>query len=169
MSTTPESVYDPVHGARHAFTPDADNMLVDTWLEPGGELPPHFHPRQDEFWSVVEGEVEVLVSKRKRVLRPSDGEAAVPPGTKHGLKNRSAETVHARCRVIPAGNLEEFLTESAVAAQQGLFMRGGIPRGLRGARWGARFLKRHREETVMSFPPRFVQAVLIALLARSDD
>jgi quercetin dioxygenase-like cupin family protein len=169
MNPIAEPVYDPVHGARHAFTPDGDNLIVDTWLEPGGELPPHAHPRQDEFWSVVDGEVEVLVGKRKRVLRASDGEAAVPPGTKHGLKNRSGETLHARCRVIPAGDLEAFLTESAAAAQEGLFMRGGIPRGLRGARWGARFLKRHRDETVMSFPPRFVQSALIALFARSDD
>lgn len=169
MNPPAEPVYDPVHGARHAFTPDGDNLIVDTWLEPGGELPPHVHPRQDEHWSVVDGAVEVLVGKHKRVLRAGEGEAAVPPGTKHGLKNRSGETVHARCRVIPAGDLEAFLTESAAAAQEGLFMRGGIPRGLRGARWGARFLKRHRHETVMSFPPRLVQAGLIALFARSDD
>lgn len=169
MSATAEPVHDPVHGAHHAFTPDGDNLIVDTWLEPGGELPPHIHPRQEEYWSVVDGEVEVLIGKRKRSLRASDGEAAVPPGTKHGLKNRSDQTVHARCRVIPAGDLQAFLTDSAAAAQEGLFMRGGIPRGLRGARWGARFLKHHRDETVMSFPPRFVQAGLIALFARSDD
>lgn len=169
MPTTTEPVHDPVHKARHAFTPDGENLIVDTWLEPGGELPPHLHPRQDEYWSVVEGEVEVLVGKVKRVLRPSDGEVPVPPGTKHALKSVSDQTVHARCRVIPAGDLQAFLTDSAAAAQEGLFMRGGIPRGLRGARWGARFLKRHREETVMTFPPRFVQSALIALLARSDD
>jgi hypothetical protein len=45
-------------------------------------------------------------------------------------------------------------------------MRGGIPRSLRGARWAARFLKRHRDDVVMTFPPRFVQSVLIALLGR---
>lgn len=163
---TSEPVYDPVHRARHAFTPDGDNLVVDTWLESGGQLPPHLHPRQEEYWSVVEGEVEVLVGDSRRVLRPGDGEAAVMPGTRHGLRNRSDRAVHARCRVIPAGELEAFLTESATAAQEGLFMRGGIPRGLRGVRWGARFLARHREETVMSFPPRFVQSALIALFAR---
>jgi len=166
MPTISEPVHDPVHRARHTFTPEGENLIVDTWLEPGGELPPHFHPRQEEYWSVVEGEVEVLVGKEKRVLRPSDGEATVMPGTKHGLKNKSGKTIHARCRVIPALALEEFLTDSAAAAQDGLFTRGGIPRGLRGARWGARFLKRHRDETVMTFPPQFVQSALIALLAR---
>jgi hypothetical protein len=100
------------------------------------------------------------------VLRPSDGEVPVTPGTKHGLENKTGETIHARCRVVPALHLEEFLTDSAAAAQEGLFMRGGIPRGLRGARWGARFVKRHRDETVMTFPPRFVQSAMIALFAR---
>lgn len=166
MTTATEPVHDPVHRARHAFTPDGDNLVVDTWLEPGGVLPPHLHPQQEEYWSVVEGEVEVLAGRERRILRPADGEVPVMPGTKHGLRNLSGETVHARCRVIPALHLEDFLTESAAAAQDGLFMRGGIPRGLRGARWGARFLKRHRDETVMTFPPRFVQSALIALFAR---
>lgn len=166
MPTASAPVIDPVHRARHAFTRDGDNLIVDTWLEPGGELPPHYHPAQEEYWSVVEGEVEVLVGNTKRVLRPSDGEAPVLPNTKHALKNCSGQTVHARCRVIPALHLEDFLTDSAAAAQEGMFMRGGIPRGLRGARWGARFIKRHRDETVMTFPPRFVQSAMIALLAR---
>ncbi len=166
MTPDSEPVHDPVHRARHTFTPDGENLIVDTWLEPGGQLPPHLHPRQEEYWSVIDGEVEVLVGKNKRVLRPSDGEVPVMPGTKHGLENKSGKTVHARCRVIPALALEEFLTDSAAAAQDGMFTRGGLPRGLRGARWGARFLKRHRGETVMTFPPQFVQSALIALLAR---
>ena len=45
-------------------------------------------------------------------------------------------------------------------------MSGGIPRSLRGARWAARFLKKHRDDVVMTFPPRFVQPAMIALLAR---
>jgi quercetin dioxygenase-like cupin family protein len=167
--TTSERVHDPVHRVSHAFTPDGDDMTVDSWLEPGGELPPHLHPQQEEYWSVVDGEVEILAGRTKRTLRPSDGEVAVPPGTRHGLKNKSGRTVHARCRVIPALHLQEFLTESAAAAQDGLFMRGGIPRNLRGVRWGARFLERHREETVMTFPPRFVQSAMVALFARSND
>lgn len=108
----------------------------------------------------------MLAGKTKRILRPSDGEVPVPPRTKHALKNKSGQTVHARCRVVPALHLQEFLTDSAAAAQQGLFRRGGIPRGLRGTRWGARFIKRHRDETVMTFPPQFVQSALIAVFAR---
>jgi quercetin dioxygenase-like cupin family protein len=161
-----EQTYDPVHGARYAFEPDGENLWVDTWLEPGGALPPHFHPLQEERWSVVEGEVRFQLGNEKRVIGAEDGEMIVHPGTKHGLTSSSDKEVHLRCHVIPARDLEAFLTESAAAAREGLFMRGGIPKSLRGARWAARFLKRHRDEVVMTFPPRFVQSAMIGLLGR---
>jgi quercetin dioxygenase-like cupin family protein len=157
---------DPVHRARYAFEPDGDNLFVDTWLEPGGALPPHFHPNQEERWSVVDGEVRFQLGKDKRVLRPEDGEVIVRPGTVHGLESISDTDTHLRCHAVPALGLQAFLEDSAAAAREGLFMRGGIPKSLRGARWAARFLKRHREDVVMTFPPRFVQSALIGLLGR---
>jgi quercetin dioxygenase-like cupin family protein len=157
---------DPVHGARYSFQPDGDNLIVDTWLEPGGALPPHLHPHQEEHWSVVEGEVRFQLGNDKRVLRPEDGAVVVKRGTKHGVKSSSDQEAHLRCHVIPARNLQSFLEDSAAAAREGLIRRGGIPKNLRGARWGARFLKQHREDTVMTFPPRFMQSAMIALFGR---
>jgi quercetin dioxygenase-like cupin family protein len=157
-------IRDPVHRARYAFEPDGDNVFVDTWLEPGGALPPHLHPGQEERWSVLEGEVRFRLGKDKRVLRPVDGEVIVAPGTVHGLESISNADAHLRCHAIPALGLQSFLEDSAAAAQEGLFMKGGIPKSLRGARWAARFLKQHREDVVMTFPPRFVQSALIGLL-----
>ena len=158
--------HDPVHRARYSFQPDGENLIVETWLEPGGALPPHLHPNQEEHWSVVEGEVRFQLGNEKRVIGPEDGAMIVRPGTKHGVKSSSDREVHLRCHVIPAGNLQAFLEESAEAAREGLFMKGGIPKSLRGARWAARFLKQHREDVVMTFPPRFVQSAMIGLLGR---
>jgi quercetin dioxygenase-like cupin family protein len=158
--------HDPVHGARYSFQPDGDNLIVDTWLEPGGGLPPHFHPHQEEHWSVVEGEVRFQLGSDKRVLRPEDGAVVVRAGTKHGLTSSTDREAHLRCHVIPARGLQSFLEESAAAAREGLFMRGGIPKSLRGARWAARFLKQYRDDVVVTFPPRFVQSAMIALLGR---
>jgi quercetin dioxygenase-like cupin family protein len=157
---------DPVHRVRYAFEPDGENLWVDAWLEPGGALPPHYHPQQEERWSVVEGEVRFQLGKEKRVIGPEDGAMIVRPGTTHGLESSNDREVHLRCHVIPARGLQSFLEESAEAAREGLIRRGGIPRNLRGARWGARFLKRHREDVVMTFPPRFVQSAMIGLLGR---
>jgi mannose-6-phosphate isomerase-like protein (cupin superfamily) len=162
----PDQTRDPVHRARYSFEPDGDNLWVDTWLEPGGALPPHQHPNQEERWSVVEGQVRFQLGKDKRVIGPEDGEMIVRPGTTHGLESVTDTDAHLRCHALPALGLQSFLEESAAAAREGLFMRGGIPKSLRGARWAARFLKKNREDVVMSFPPRFVQSALIGLLGR---
>lgn len=160
------SIHDPVHGARYAFEPRGDDLVVECWLEPGGGLPEHYHPIQEERWSVVDGQVRFGYAASKRVIDPGDGEITVPPGTRHSLKNESGREARLRCYVTPALHLEEFLTDSATAAREGLFAKGGIPKSLRGARWAAGFLKRHRAETVMTFPPQFAQRAMIALLAR---
>ena len=160
------TVHDPVHRARYSFEQDGDNVIVECWIEPGGKLPEHLHPRQEERWSVVEGEIRFGLGHSKKVISPADGEMVVAPGTKHSLESASDKEAHLRCLAIPALGLQSFLEESSAAAQQGLFMRGGIPRNLRGARWAARFLKRYRADVVMSFPPRPVQSAMIALLGR---
>jgi hypothetical protein len=94
------------------------------------------------------------------------GEIVVAPGDIHGLRNDTDRDAHLRCHVTPPLRLQRFLEEAADAAAQGLFSRRRLPRGLRGARWVAGFLKRYRDKTVFVSPPRIVQRVLVALLAR---
>jgi quercetin dioxygenase-like cupin family protein len=162
-----DTVYDPVSRVRMAFEPDGENLIVTVWLEPGGGLPAHFHPKQTEHWSVVEGVARFRHGDEEREIRPEDGEIAVEPGTAHGLASVSDRDAELRCLVVPALHLQAFLEESAAAAREGLFTPRGLPRGLRGARWAAGFLKKYGDETVFLSPPRAVQRVLIALLARN--
>jgi quercetin dioxygenase-like cupin family protein len=159
-------IRDPVSRARYAFEPQGENLIVFTWLEPGGGLPAHLHPRQEERWSVLEGQVRFQLGREKRVIGPEDGEMVVSPGVAHGLWSVTETEARLRCLVTPAFRLQAFLEESAAAGQEGLFTSRGLPRGLRGARWAAGFLKRYRDETVMVSPPQFVQRALFALLAR---
>jgi quercetin dioxygenase-like cupin family protein len=159
------TTHDPVHGVGYAFTPDGENLIVDSWFEAGATLPEHFHPVQEEHWSVVEGRAKIQNGQFDGVVVPGDGAQIVKPGTRHSIQ-ALGEPARLRTLVLPAMGLQEFLEDSAAAAREGLFMKGGIPRNLRGARWAATFLKRHREETVMTFPPPFAQSAMIALLAK---
>ncbi len=161
-----EPIRDPVSRVRYTFEPEGENLIVRVWLEPGGGLPAHYHPRQEERWSVVEGRARFQLGSEKRVIGPEDGELVVRPGTTHGLASASDQEARLRTLVLPALRLQDFLTESAAAAQQGLFTSRGLPRGLRGARWAARFLKKYRDETVFTSPPQVVQRALFALFAR---
>ena len=90
----------------------------------------------------------------------------VGPNVVHGLWSVDDREARLRTLVSPALGLQAFLEESSQAAQQGLFTPRGLPKGLRGARWIASFLKRYRDEAVMVSPPQFVQRAMIALLAR---
>ncbi len=165
MSLT-EPTSDPVHGSRYAFETRGEDLYVETWLEPGGGLPEHLHPSQLERWWVIEGSVVFQLGTNRRVIGPDDGEMVVEPGVKHSLQNTGTDEVHLACMVLPAGQLQAFLTDSAAAARDGMFMRGGVPKSLKGAQWAAGFLKQHRDEVVMSFPPQIAQRAMVALLAR---
>lgn len=161
-----EPTADPVNHVRYTFERDGDTLIVYTSLEPGGGLQAHLHPRQEERWAVLEGEARFQLGDEKRVIGPADGEMVVAPGVVHGLWSSSDREARLRTVVTPALDLQSFLEESAAAAREGLFSAGGRPRGLRGARWAARFLQRYRDQTVLLSPPEIVQRLLIGLLAR---
>ncbi len=71
-----------------------------------------------------------------------------------------------RTRVTPGGRLEEFLTESARAAREGLYNARNMPTSFRGATWLAEFALRFRDETVMTSPPPALQRIVLPPLAR---
>jgi mannose-6-phosphate isomerase-like protein (cupin superfamily) len=75
-----KEIRDSVSRVRMSFTKTGENLVVDCRVEPGGGLPPHYHPRQEERWSVVEGRVGFRLGDSERVIGPSDGEIVVEPG-----------------------------------------------------------------------------------------
>ncbi len=155
-----DPIFDPVHKTHYEFERQGEDMVVKTQMESGGGLPKHYHPQQTETWWVVSGEVTVYFDGEWKPFTPESGKIEVTPNIVHGFKNQSGSEAHLCCEVSPALSLEEFLTDSARAAREGLFMKGGIPKSLKGARWAAGFVARHEDETVMTFPPRFVQKAL---------
>jgi quercetin dioxygenase-like cupin family protein len=163
---TSEQVHDPIHGTTYTFEREGDNLWVYSVLEAGGDLPEHFHPSLEERWEALEGKARVKLDGTWRDLVPEDGPVVVAPNVKHELKNESGHEARLRTEVIPGGRLEEFLTESARAAREGLYNSRNLPTSLRGAGWLAEFALRFRDETVMTSPPPAVQRVVLPLLAR---
>jgi hypothetical protein len=115
---------------------------------------------------VLDGEVRFRLGDDERTVGPDAGELLVAPGVVHGLTNPTDREAHLRCFVTLPLHLQQFLEEAAAAGRDGLFTAAGRPRGLRGARWAAGFLKRYGDETVFVSPPAVVQRVMFALLAR---
>jgi mannose-6-phosphate isomerase-like protein (cupin superfamily) len=161
-----ERIHDPIHRVSYAFHREGDVLWVESWLEDGGHLPEHFHPSLEERWETVEGSARVKLDGVWRDLVPEDGPVVVAPNTRHELRNQSGRQAHLRTEVIPGGRLDEFLTESAHAAREGLYNARNLPTSFRGAAWLAEFALRFRDETVMSSPPPAVQRVVLPVMAR---
>jgi mannose-6-phosphate isomerase-like protein (cupin superfamily) len=161
-----ERVHDPIHRVSYAFRRDGDVLWVESWLEDGGHLPEHFHPSLEERWETLEGSARVKLDGVWRDLVPEDGPVVVAPNVRHEFKNESGRQAHLRTEVVPGGRLDEFLTESARGARDGLYNDRNLPTSFRGAIWLADFALRFRDETVMSSPPPALQRIVLPVLAR---
>lgn len=65
-------------------------MRVDLYtLLPGQAQRPHVHPEADKVYLVLEGEV-VLVVDDEEALLPDGSAGYAPAGSRHGVKNASA-------------------------------------------------------------------------------
>jgi quercetin dioxygenase-like cupin family protein len=158
---------DPVQRYRYRFEPQQGELLsIDVWAEPGGGVSiEHFHPKTEERWEVVEGEVTFKVNGQKTKAGPGD-EIVAKPGDRHSFENTGSEEAYLRVEAEPALDLERNLVEAAALAQAGRYTRKGRPRGLKGLLEGAAFMDRYKETTVVTFPPPALQRILLPPLVR---
>jgi quercetin dioxygenase-like cupin family protein len=160
-------VEDPVRRQRYRFSRQGEVLRAEVWADPGGDVPAHFHPIQEERFEVLAGEVRFRVGRRAERAGPGSRVVA-PPGVRHSFKNTGGTEAHLLVEVEPALGLQQFLEEAATLARAGKYTRHGMPKGLGAALELAELIDRHREVTVMAFPPPAVQRVMISPLARLE-
>jgi len=174
VSADPQVVHDPVFRHRLRFTDTTDEqgnpaVLCEMWVEPGGGVPPHVHPRMEERFTVVEGRMEFLAGRRW-VAKDAGETAVVPAGTRHAYRNGGDTVAYTRCVATPPDPaLEGFLTDAAVMSRAGRITKRGIPKGVTGWLQGAVLLDAYGAMVEMSFPPappRFLQRALMPRLGR---
>lgn len=174
VSADPQVVHDPVfrHRLRFTRTTGADGasaVLCEMWVEPGGGVPPHVHPRMEERFTVVEGRMEFLAGRRWSAAGPGET-VVVPAGTRHAYRNGGDVEAYTRCVATPPDPaLEGFLTDAAALSRNGRMTKLGIPKGVTGWLQAATMLQAYGEMVEMSFPPappRAVQRLVMPPLAR---
>ena len=158
-------IVDPVRRQRIVFSPQGDILRADVWTAPGGDVPAHHHPAQTERFEVVSGEVEFRIGRTTRRATPGDRLSA-EPGVVHAFKNRGPVEALVRVEAEPALRLQAFLEEAAALARAGKYSQRGVPRGFRAAAQLAELMERYADVTVMAFPPRVAQRLLLSPLAR---
>jgi mannose-6-phosphate isomerase-like protein (cupin superfamily)/uncharacterized protein YndB with AHSA1/START domain len=113
---------------------DESELSFDVLGRPRGFLiQPHVHPRQEERFEVIAGEMKLKLGRASHALRPGD-RMAVPSGQVHRQMPAGEGQGHVRVTVSPAGRTEEFLRRLAGLCAEGQFNRAGFPRPVAGAR-----------------------------------
>ncbi len=167
-----EVVEDPVFGMRMRFAQrDDDVLLVEVWADPGGGVSvAHFHPKMEERFEVLAGEVKFTADRDHVVARPGDPPVVVKPGVRHRFENIGDTEAHVMTEADPGDpDLQEFLTRAAALARRGAYTRHGIPKGPGALLEAAEFAERYRDSTVLTgpaFPPPRLQPLLLGPLAR---
>lgn len=173
----PEWIEDPALRQRFSFRrttdPDGGEVLhIDTWVDPGGGVPPHVHPAMEERFNVIEGTASVLSGRKWADAGPGET-AVVPPGTRHAYRNRSSKPMHFVCEARPPSNLQGFLEDTAALGRAGkLTRRHAIPKGPGAFLQGIVLAHHYRDMVELGFPPLpppAVQRLLFPPLARLGE
>ena len=110
---------------RTAADTGGDLLEVESTWASGGQAPPeHYHPRQEEHFEVLEGELQVRIGDAERTL-PAGETIDVPPGTPHAMWNAGPASARALWQTRPALRTEGFfelawgLAQAAHAGREG--------------------------------------------------
>jgi mannose-6-phosphate isomerase-like protein (cupin superfamily) len=91
--------------------------LIEAQVPVDAGPPPHVHGKEDEFFYILDGELEILNGDRMIVAGPGSF-VFIPRGTEHAFRNRGSGPARMLFGFTPAG-FEEFFTEVGVRAVAG--------------------------------------------------
>lgn len=87
-----------------------DGRSIMHWISGvGGLAPNHIHDRYEETFFVIDGELEFTLGEDSILARSGDF-IRVPPGTRHGFRNKSGRPVPMIVTLSPGGFEEIFYT-----------------------------------------------------------
>ncbi|MGA0557147.1 cupin domain-containing protein [Larkinella sp. VNQ87] len=94
---------------------------IDMLVPPGGGPGPHAHADFEESFYVIDGEIEVKSEFGTYVATKGTFINIPKGGVVHGFKNKTQQTAHLLCTVVPAG-LESFFEEIGQPVAAGQFL-----------------------------------------------
>jgi quercetin dioxygenase-like cupin family protein len=116
---------------------------------PGGVIPEHIHPRQQEQFTIVEGEARFTLNGQERVARAGQT-VVIPAGVPHSVQNRGPAEVDGVVERRPARQAKEFHEALAGLAADGKTTPAGAPKNP--LQLGATFWHFRHESRVTSTP-----------------
>jgi quercetin dioxygenase-like cupin family protein len=151
-------IENPVTGERIEFVRTAretggELVEIEVTVQPNGFVAAaHVHPKQDERFVILEGEVEFRLDKQTIVAQPGDV-VLVAAGTAHRFRNAGETPARFRTEVRPALQFERLIETMFSLAADGKTNRKGMPNPLR----LAVIARAHFDDVRLPFPPVWMQ------------
>jgi quercetin dioxygenase-like cupin family protein len=124
---------------------------------PGGVIPEHVHPRQQERFTILAGEARFTVNGREH-LASAGQTVVIPAGVPHSVQNTGPAEIDGIVERRPALLAKEFHEAVAGLVADGKTTPAGAPKNP--LQLGATFWHFRRESRVTS-PPIWVQNLLL--------
>lgn len=160
--TTFRPFFNPATGEWITYTAiaeDSDGQLVrfDWRSAPGGVIPEHIHPRQQERFTIRSGRARFTVNGREQVAEAGQT-VVIPAGVPHSVRNPGTAEIDGIVERRPARQAKEFHEAVAGLVADGKTTPAGIPRNP--PQLGATFWHFRHESRVTS-PPVWVQNLIL--------
>lgn len=133
--------------------------MESTYLSRSQEPPLHYHPVQSEVFTVLEGELTVLMNGEKKLFRAGQ-QLNIPAGCRHAMWNESDGITTVNWKVIPAMDTEYLLETGMGLARNGKTKKNGMPPFLQVVMMADSFGNVFR----LAKPPYAVQKLLFTVL-----
>lgn len=141
---------------------DTDGSFIEmkSSFAPGSIEPPaHYHPYQEENFTVLRGELTVRCNGKVRVWKTGET-FLISKNTSHSMWNNSNSDTIVHWRVSPAMNTENFFEILMGLAGEGMTNDRGMPNLLQVALIANKYNKIFR----LSRPPYIAQKILFSIL-----
>ncbi len=135
---------------------EMESVYPSTSVEPAE----HYHPAQEEDFTVLYGELTVKMNGTRAVYKAGD-HFYVPKGVSHSMWNASSEKTIVNWQVRPALNTEYFLETANGLVREGKVNTKGMPDILQ----VALLVNKYHRIFRLSKPPYVVQRIVFTVLS----
>jgi mannose-6-phosphate isomerase-like protein (cupin superfamily) len=159
-------ISNPATGERIQFMPtpenDSDDVVRFNWRSmPGGKIPEHIHPHQEEHFTIAAGEAHFIVDGTPCVVKAGET-ITVPIGVPHSEGNPGAVPIEGVVELRPALHTRQMHEAFAGLAAAGKTTDRGAPKNP--LQLGAT-LWHFRHESRVTAPPIWVQNLVLPPLS----
>lgn len=166
MACKDKVIHNPLSGQTIRFlqtSSDTDGELLEmeSGFAPYSIEPfPHYHPQQEELFTVIEGQINVRINGSVKQLKKGD-QLRIGPKTVHSMWNASSTQAVVNWKVTPALSTEYFLETGIGLAAAGKVNQKGMPPVLQ----TALLARKYKNVFRLARPPYVLQRLVFGALA----